>query len=75
MGADINRGILTFSDGKRIGEDGLFWLKVHFANKWGKDKLPLHERAKYAEDMEETIHRVAGDPRKNLEWLQAENPW
>ena len=41
MGADLNRGILTFSEGKRLGEDGLWWLKVHFANKWGKDKLPL----------------------------------
>ena len=25
--------------------------------------------------MEEVIHRVAADPRNNLEWLQAENPW
>jgi len=75
MGADLNRGILTFSEGKRIGEDGLYWLKVHFANKWGKDKLPLDDRAAYAEEMEDVIHRCAEDPRNNLEWLQAENPW
>jgi DNA-directed RNA polymerase len=45
MGPDINRGILEFSEGKKLGKDGLFWLKVHLSNKIGKDKLPLHERA------------------------------
>ena len=25
--------------------------------------------------MEDVIHRCAEDPRNNLEWLQAENPW
>ena len=75
MGADLNRGILTFSEGKRIGEDGLYWLKVHLANKWGKDKLPLDDRAAFADDMMDTIHRIAENPKDNLEWLQAENPW
>jgi len=75
MGADLNRGMLMFSEGKRIGEDGLWWLKVHLANKWGKDKLPLHERAKFSESMVDVIHRVAQDPANNLEWLQAESPW
>ena len=75
MGADLNRGILLFSEPKRIGEEGLWWLKVHFANKWGKDKLPLHERARFAETMEEVIHKCADDPKTNLDWLQAENPW
>ena len=69
MGADLNRGLLTFSDGKEIGEDGLFWLKVHFSNKWGKDKLPLNERAAYAESMMDKIHLMASNPRENLEWL------
>jgi DNA-directed RNA polymerase len=45
MGADINRGILEFAEGKTLGAEGLFWLKVHLANKIGKDKLPLKERA------------------------------
>ena len=51
MGADINRGLLEFAEGKPLGEDGLFWLKVHLANKIGKDKLPIKDRAAYAESI------------------------
>jgi len=39
MGADISRGILEFSKGEPLSEKGLYWLKVHTANKMGKDKL------------------------------------
>lgn len=35
MGADINRGLLEFAEGKPLGKDGLYWLKVHLANKIG----------------------------------------
>jgi DNA-directed RNA polymerase len=28
MGADINRGLLEFAEGKPLGKEGLFWLKV-----------------------------------------------
>jgi len=69
MGADINRGILEFAEGKPLGKDGLFWLKVHLANKIGKDKLPLSERALYAESIIDTVHKCAEDPKNNLEWL------
>jgi len=75
MGADLNRGILEFSVGKPLGKTGLYWLKVHLANKIGQDKLPLDERAQYSESIIETVHRCAADPKNNLEWLQAENPW
>jgi DNA-directed RNA polymerase, mitochondrial len=56
MGADLNRGMLEFSEGKPLGEEGLRWLKIHLANKIGKDKLPLDERAAYAEEIIEEVH-------------------
>lgn len=45
------------------------------ANLIGKDKLPLEDRAKYTESIMDVVHKVADDPRKNLEWTEAENPW
>ena len=75
MGPDINRGMLNFAEGKRLGKEGIWWLRVHLANKFGKDKLPLVERALYSESIMETVHKIADDPRNNLEWLQADSPW
>lgn len=43
MGADISRGILEFAEGSPLGESGMRWLKIHLANKIGKDKLPLDD--------------------------------
>ena len=48
---------------------------MHLSNKIGKDKLPLDERAAYADSIMDMVHRVADDPKNNLEWLQAESPW
>jgi len=56
MGADINRGILCFTKKKKLGKEGLWWLKVHLANKWGQDKLPLVDRAKFTEALMDVIH-------------------
>ena len=39
MGCDYNRGLLLFSEGKILGKRGLYWLKIHLANKMGQDKL------------------------------------
>jgi DNA-directed RNA polymerase len=69
MGPDINRGMIEFSEGKKLGKEGLWWLKLHLANKIGKDKLPLHERVAYAESIMDTVHKCAEDPKNNLEWL------
>lgn len=59
MGDDINRGLLEFTEPKRLGKRGLWWLKIHLANKIGKDKLPLVDRAGYADSIMETVLRCA----------------
>jgi DNA-directed RNA polymerase len=56
MGADIARGILLFSESKPLGERGLYWLKVHLANKVGKDKLALDERVAYVETILDVVN-------------------
>lgn len=75
MGADLNRGMLEFTEGRPLGPTGLRWLKIQLANKIGKDKLSLDDRVKYAESIMEEVHACAEDPKNNLSWLKAENPW
>jgi DNA-directed RNA polymerase len=41
IGADICRGLLEFAEGKPLGPNGLMWLKIHLANKMGKDKMSM----------------------------------
>ena len=45
------------------------------ANKIGQDKLPLDDRAKYAESIMDMVHRCAEDPKNNEEWLESDDPW
>jgi len=53
MGYDIARGLLTFAKGERLGQNGWYWLKVHLANKIGKDKLSFEDRVDYVEQNHE----------------------
>lgn len=41
IGNDLSRGLLLFAKGKRLGEGGLKWLKIHCANLMGKDKATI----------------------------------
>lgn len=75
MGADISRGILEFAEGAPLGESGIRWLKIHLANKIGKDKLPLDDRVAYIDSIIDEVHKCAEDPWNNTFWLESENPW
>jgi len=75
MGADLAWGILEFAEGRWLGQSGVRWLKIHLANKIGKDKLPLDEWVAYVESIIEEINKCAEDPWNNTFWLEAEDPW
>ena len=76
MGADNCRGLLRFADGKKLGERGLWWLKIHLANKFGYDKASFQERFFFVEehlsDILDSANNAMGGRRW---WLQAEDPW
>ena len=59
MGADISRGLLEFSEGRPLGKNGYKWLKIHLANKMGKDKMSFPDRLMYVESMWGVIEACA----------------
>lgn len=75
MGDDICRGLLEFSEGKRLGQRGLFWLKVHLANKLGFDKLSLDDRVSKVEELMPKIRETMENPLKHDWWLAEEECW
>ncbi|KAA0155542.1 hypothetical protein FNF31_06081 [Cafeteria roenbergensis] len=76
MGADICRGLLVFAERKRLGADGLRWLKIHLANKMGRDKVSFVEREQYVEDNLAEVFDSADNPLTgNGWWLSADSPW
>jgi DNA-directed RNA polymerase, mitochondrial len=74
QGPDYVKGILCFAEGKRLGKSGLYWLGVHGANCFGKDKLPLDERAQWARDNLELARSVADNPQMASDWTRTDNP-
>jgi DNA-directed RNA polymerase len=75
QGADHAKGLLEFSEGKPLGERGIFWLGVHGANLFGNDKVSLDERYQWAMDARLAARDVAADPLGNLWWTEADKPW
>ncbi|EGG00664.1 uncharacterized protein MELLADRAFT_50335 [Melampsora larici-populina 98AG31] len=76
IGDDISRGLLTFAERKELGERGLFWLKVHLANKAGYDKASLDERLAFTEGHLKDINDSADHPLDGPGWwLKSEDPW
>ena len=76
IGSDLSRGLLEFSEGRELGENGLFWLKVQFSNMCGNDKCSLKDRAAFADEHLESIRASARDPlASNAFWRSADEPW
>jgi DNA-directed RNA polymerase len=75
---DRVRALFLFADGEPLGEDGLYWLKVHTANRGDFDKVskrPFAERVKWVDDNLSSIHAVAEAPLKELWWTEADKPF
>lgn len=79
MGCDLTRALLSFAKpGVRLGERGVYWLKVHLANLLGGDKLPFDQRIDLAEDNMEKAIKTGRNPlsEENLEWWSSmEDPF
>jgi DNA-directed RNA polymerase len=76
LGSDLCRGLLSFAEAKPLGEEGLFWLKVHLANLFGNNKVSFEERAEWTEANAENILDSVHNPLQGSRWWnEAENPF
>jgi DNA-directed RNA polymerase len=78
QGNDLSKGLLTFAEGKPLGAWGSYWLAIHGANSYGKDKGPLNDRVDWVVEHEAEILEAAEDPMGTTWWREAdggESPW
>jgi DNA-directed RNA polymerase, mitochondrial len=72
------RALFLFADGEPIGEEGLYWLKVHLAN-CGDDrkisKQPFKERVAWVDRNMSPIIASVSDPLSELWWTKADKPF
>jgi len=72
QGDDLHRGLLTFSEGKKVGPEDAWWLALQVANCFGVDKVSMDERVKWVEDRQDLWFRIANEPIVNREWCEAD---
>lgn len=81
IGSDLCRGLLKFAEAKPLGPRGFYWLKVHFANLAGKDKISFEDRAAFTTEHLDQIRAVAEDPFGDTTnevgrwWMSLEDPF
>lgn len=81
QGADYQKALLRFANGKPLGEEGWKWLAIHGANVAGYDKVSLEARVNWVLDNEEQILAIARDPYANRGWsgsiadVKIDKPW
>lgn len=59
---DAVKGCLEFAEGKRLGYDGLLWLKAHVANCCGYDKHDLFAKVIWCDTNWEAIRDFINNP-------------
>lgn len=76
QGPDLAKGLLRFAKGKALGPRGLYWLKVHCANRYGYDKTSYDDRVAWVDQRQAEFLQAAHDPLSHRGvWADADKPW
>jgi DNA-directed RNA polymerase len=76
QGPDVAKGLLRFAKGKALGVRGLYWLKVHIANRYGYDKVSYDDRVAWVDDQKAILLATAAAPLDHTHvWKDADKPW
>lgn len=73
QGSKEAKAMLEFANPERLGKDGYYWLLVHAANVFGKDKLPFSERTQWVRDNSDAIRAVVEGGSDW--WQEADEPF
>lgn len=76
QGDDVSKALLKFAEGKKLGENGAYWLAVHGANCFGVDKVSFEERVQWVGDHHDQILESALNPINGSRfWADADSPY
>lgn len=75
LGNDLTRLLFLFWEGRPLGKRGLEWLKIHLANLYGMDKVPLADRVRFAEEHLADVRALAREPLRHRWWAAGDKPW
>ena len=75
QGADYQKALIRFSEGRRAGARGVYWSKVNIANLFGVDKVPFDDRVSWTEEHKAELLQCAEDPYAYRFWETADKPW
>lgn len=77
LGADLGRSLMKFHNKKKLGVDGLSWLKLHCINLTGlKKRESVRERLLFAEEVIDEIFDSADNPLNGRRWwTKSDEPW
>lgn len=75
QGDDVSKALLTFHEGKELGENGAYWLAMHGANCYGVDKVDFDSRIKWVQENSREILECAFKPLDTKFWQEADKPY
>lgn len=64
--SDFDRGLIHFANTEKQTPSGLYWLKVHLANLFDKDKESFSDRVKWIDDNMGMFKEINKDPYATL---------
>jgi DNA-directed RNA polymerase len=73
--SDNAKGLLLLDKSTPLGENGLFWLKVHTSNSFGNDKVTLKQRAEFVDENINLFLSYADKPTVNQGWMETDAPF
>ena len=75
LNSDNAKGMLSFKEGKPLGENGRDELYHHISNMYGEDKLPHKDKVNFVEANFDKFVSHGKDPYNNKGWMDADEPF